>query len=294
MTWQLFSYFALAALILWAVGAVAAWRHNTWLARAATITGLAVFGTFIALMWVSLERPPLRTMGETRLWYSFFLPLVGLVVYARWRYRWILTFSTVMATVFVCVNLFKPEIHDKTLMPALQSPWFAPHVIIYMFAYALLGAAFVMAVYLLFFKRRRRPRPRCRDVAHRPAGAHRLGIHDSGHDFRCPVGQGSLGALLVVGPQRNVGPHHLVGLSGVPAFALALSPKGRPRHCCCSWRHLCCCKCAGGASTTCHRPKARAFTPTLPDTRPPQPILPQPIGYSHYFDYFCTSKMSER
>ena len=36
-------------------------------------------------------------------------------------------------------------------MPALQSPWFAPHVIVYMFAYALLGAATVMAVYLLFF-----------------------------------------------------------------------------------------------------------------------------------------------
>ena len=26
-------------------------------------------------------------------------------------------------------------------MPALQSPWFAPHVIIYMFSYAILGAA---------------------------------------------------------------------------------------------------------------------------------------------------------
>ncbi len=40
-------------------------------------------------------------------------------------------------------------------MPALQSPWFAPHVIVYMFAYAMLGAATVMAVYLLWFKRRR-------------------------------------------------------------------------------------------------------------------------------------------
>ena len=38
-------------------------------------------------------------------------------------------------------------------MPALQSPWFAPHVIVYMFAYALLGAATLMAVYLLFFKK---------------------------------------------------------------------------------------------------------------------------------------------
>jgi ABC-type transport system involved in cytochrome c biogenesis permease subunit len=75
------------------------------------------------------------------------------MVYSRWKYKWILTFSTILATVFICVNLFKPEIHSKTLMPALQSPWFAPHVIVYMFAYALLGAATVMALYLLFFKK---------------------------------------------------------------------------------------------------------------------------------------------
>ena len=36
--------------------------------------------------------------------------------------------------------------HNKTLMPALQSPWFAPHVIVYMFAYALFGAAALLAL----------------------------------------------------------------------------------------------------------------------------------------------------
>ena len=91
--------------------------------------------------------------GETRLWYSFFLPLAGLIVYSRWHYKWILPFSCLLATVFVGINIFKPEIHSKTLMPALQSPWFAPHVIVYMMSYALLGAAMVMAVYLLFVKK---------------------------------------------------------------------------------------------------------------------------------------------
>ena len=104
-------------------------------------------------MWISLERPPLRTMGETRLWYAAFLPLAGILVYMRWRYKWILSFSWVLSAVFICVNIFKPEIHNKTLMPALQSPWFAPHVIVYMFAYALLGAATVMSVYILWRKR---------------------------------------------------------------------------------------------------------------------------------------------
>ena len=153
MSWEHFIFFAIASVLLWAVGAWAAWRNKTTIAYTATVFGLLVFFTFILSMWISLERPPLRTMGETRLWYSFFLPLAGLIVYSRWKYKWILSFSTVLALVFICVNLFKPEIHDKTLMPALQSPWFAPHVIVYMFAYAVLGAAAVMAIYLLFIKK---------------------------------------------------------------------------------------------------------------------------------------------
>ena len=154
MTWNHFPYFALVAVLLWAVGAYAAWKDKKTLTLSATTAGLLVFFGYIVAMWVSLERPPLRTMGETRLWYSLFLPFAGMVVYLRWRYKWILSFSTILATVFIVVNVVKPEIHNKTLMPALQSPWFAPHVIVYMFAYALLGAATVMAIYLLFVKKR--------------------------------------------------------------------------------------------------------------------------------------------
>jgi len=153
MTWSLFIWFAAVAVLLWAAGAVCAWKGRLALVYTFTLAGIAVFFAFILGMWISMERPPLRTMGETRLWYSFFLPVAGIIVYSRWRYKWILTFSTLLSVVFICVNLFKPEIHSKALMPALQSPWFAPHVIVYMFSYALLGAATVMAVYLLFFKR---------------------------------------------------------------------------------------------------------------------------------------------
>ncbi len=153
MSWEHFIYFAIVAVVLWAAGAFAAWKDKRRMAYTVTIIGLAVFFAFIVGIWLSLHRPPLRTMGETRLWYSFFLPLAGFLVYSRWHYKWILTFSTILATVFVCVNILKPEIHSTTLMPALQSPWFAPHVIVYMFAYAMLGAAAVMAAYLLFFKK---------------------------------------------------------------------------------------------------------------------------------------------
>ena len=148
-------YFALPAVFCWGLGAMAAYRPGKSLQVVLwTVAGLAIFMAFIVGMWVSLERPPLRTMGETRLWYSFFLPVAGIITYIRWRYKWILSFSTVMSLVFICINLFKPEIHNKTLMPALQSPWFAPHVIVYMFAYAMLGAGAVVAVYLLVRSRK--------------------------------------------------------------------------------------------------------------------------------------------
>lgn len=154
MIWNYFWIFALTAVMLWTAGAAAAWKQCRSFAFAATGAGLLVFFAYILIMWITLQRPPLRTMGETRLWYSLFLPLAGIVVYSRWRYQWILTFSTLLATVFICVNLFRPEIHSRTLMPALQSPWFAPHVIVYMMSYALLGAAMVMAVWLLFFRKK--------------------------------------------------------------------------------------------------------------------------------------------
>ncbi len=155
MMWDSFIWFALAALILWAAGAFFAWKGNSKLVYLFTLSGIAVFFSFILWMWIALERPPMRTMGETRLWYSFFMPVAGIIVYSRWRYKWILSFSTLMALVFICVNLLKPEIHSKAIMPALQSPWFAPHVIVYMFSYALLGAATLMALYMLCIRRDR-------------------------------------------------------------------------------------------------------------------------------------------
>lgn len=158
MVWADLIYFALVATMCWVAGAVLAFRsRRVWPAVMMSTIGSAVFFAFIVGMWLSLERPPMRTMGETRLWYSFFLSIAGIIVYARWRYKWILSFSTLMSVVFICVNLFKPEIHSKSLMPALQSPWFVPHVIVYMFSYALLGAVAIFALYLWLRSSRREP-----------------------------------------------------------------------------------------------------------------------------------------
>ena len=146
MSWDLFIWFGSVAVLMSAVGSVfsAVGRRTpaVWLISG----GIMILLTFIIGLWISLGRPPLRTMGETRLWYSFFALVSGLFTYCRWKYRWILPFSTVLATVFVVINILRPEIHDQTLMPALQSPWFIPHVTVYMFSYSVLGCAFLLAL----------------------------------------------------------------------------------------------------------------------------------------------------
>lgn len=152
ITWNNFDWFALLSIALWGSGAAFALfskERNRW-AILLTLMGTLVFAVFIAGFWIYLQRPPLRTMGETRLWYSFFMGISGLLTYIRWKYPWILSFSTVVGTVFALINILKPEIHDQSLMPALQSPWFIPHVTIYMFSYSVLGCAFILSCMGLF------------------------------------------------------------------------------------------------------------------------------------------------
>lgn len=148
MNWNDFIYFAVGAVALWATGSLMAWKPAL---RTASLlvfaAGTAVFLAFIIALWTSLGRPPMRTLGETRLFYSLFVSVVGWSVYLRWKYQWIPTFATILATVFIIINIVKPQIHDQALMPALQSFWFVPHVIVYMFSYALMGCALLMLLY---------------------------------------------------------------------------------------------------------------------------------------------------
>ena len=147
--WSIFPWFAVATALLAIAASVLALCNRRMAAIIASILSAVVLSGFVALLWLVLERPPMRTMGETRLWYSLFLLVAGVATYARWRFRWVLSFSALLSTVFMVINCLRPELHDKGLMPALQSAWFMPHVAVYMFSYALLGVATLVALYYL-------------------------------------------------------------------------------------------------------------------------------------------------
>ncbi|MFI3331530.1 MAG: cytochrome c biogenesis protein CcsA [Rikenellaceae bacterium] len=153
MTWSEFLYFASLSSLLWLSSAVLIYRKPK-LANVLNIMGIANLVCFIVLFWISLQRAPMRTMGETRLWYSLFISLVGYLWYIRLGYKWLLSYSSCVATVFLIVNMLKPELHSQNLMPALQSPWFIPHVSSYILSYAMFGAACIGAIICLLNKNR--------------------------------------------------------------------------------------------------------------------------------------------
>jgi ABC-type transport system involved in cytochrome c biogenesis permease subunit len=164
MTWIDFPLYSTITASLWFLGIVLLLISYKKLilfkfAQLFFIVGWLTLILFVAKLWIELERPPMRTLGETRLWYATFLPFVGFVTYIRWKFKWFLAYSILMATLFLVINYLHPETYSKTLMPALQSPWFIPHVLVYLFSYAVLAASSIVAVKGLYdyFKGNNKP-----------------------------------------------------------------------------------------------------------------------------------------
>lgn len=114
------------------------------------LLGWATMIAFTVGLWMSLERPPFRTLAETRLWYGLFISSIGIVLYYRWRLPLMLAYTLLMALLFLFLNYLNPDTFDKTLMPALQSPWFIPHVVVYIVGYAFLGFSSLIGIYGLY------------------------------------------------------------------------------------------------------------------------------------------------
>jgi len=158
--WNEFIYFATVAIAFWVIGAtlsiVSTIKGSVVLKRISLVVysfGLLLFGLFIALYWISIGHTPMRSMAETRVWYSFFISLFGVVIFAKYPYPFVLPFTSIMASVFSILNIVKPELQSQGLPPALQSGWFLPHVSIYMIAYAITAIALIFGVVSLVDKK---------------------------------------------------------------------------------------------------------------------------------------------
>ncbi len=152
MIWHFFPWVAGCVMLLWILGQGLAWSrpHSPGMQRFAE--GLIWLGTggmtaWLVVLWIVLERPPLRTLGETRLWYAVLLPWLGLGLARYWNIGWLRPYSLGMACMFLGISLAHPDAYDQTLMPALQSIWFVPHVTVYIIGYVMLAACALVAVH---------------------------------------------------------------------------------------------------------------------------------------------------
>ena len=88
---------------------------------------------------------------------GIFLMLAGALCLIGMKYvpkRWWVLLAAFLLTVFFTFLTVSRMGHSaKNPMPALQSPWFIPHLIVYMAGYAMLAMAALMAVCQLFFRK---------------------------------------------------------------------------------------------------------------------------------------------
>ena len=86
--------------------------------------------------------------------YMMLAGTVLLVLYTRWRMKRLLPIGVLLVVALAIVSYLIP-VFRSNLVPALQSPWFYPHILVYIVCYSLMGVAAVIAIYGLI----KRPLP---------------------------------------------------------------------------------------------------------------------------------------
>ena len=88
---------------------------------------------------------------------GIFLMLSGAVSLLFFRQapqrKWVLLSALLLTGFFTFLTISRMGPSAKALPPALQSPWFIPHLVVYMAGYALLATATVLSVYQLIRKK---------------------------------------------------------------------------------------------------------------------------------------------
>jgi len=121
------------------------------LKRGKTALALFVLGWLVNLAvfiinWVIAKNPPFGNMYHV----MSFLPLCLLPLYIYVKYfqdlDWLMGFFSCAAFITLTGTFFMGHEITWNRMPALQSPWFVPHVSTYILSYSLAGVAFLLAI----------------------------------------------------------------------------------------------------------------------------------------------------
>jgi cytochrome c-type biogenesis protein CcsB len=142
-----------AAMALYA----AAWKSTrkvvaqagTAVMLAALVMNAAVF----VLRWHEAGRAPLKSLFESLVFFALCIAIVYVFFEMIYRTRAFGVPATLLAFGCLVYALTKWDAEIVKLPPALQSPWFVPHVMVYFVGYAAVAIAFALAVIQLLAPR---------------------------------------------------------------------------------------------------------------------------------------------
>jgi len=135
----------------------AAWRSTKALVgRAATglmAAGLVLNAAVIVQRWIEADRAPFKSLFESLVFFSFCIALVYVFFELIYRTRVFGVPAAALALGCLGYALAKWDAEIVKLPPALQSPWFVPHVMVYFVGYAAVTIAFALAIIQLLAPR---------------------------------------------------------------------------------------------------------------------------------------------
>lgn len=112
-------------------------RLNAAMSLGAAGAGWAALCAVIALGWISMERPPFKTFHETFVLLTWCMGFIALACGVLHRKSWLFSLAGACCAGILLWALLNPDLEESLLPPALQSPWFVPHVTVYFFGYSL-------------------------------------------------------------------------------------------------------------------------------------------------------------
>lgn len=154
MNWQLFPLFAMLSVTFWLAAVIFLYVIKKYKNLSLLLFSTATASLFLygISLWISLERPAIRTTAEIRLWFAIFVSLLGIIQYLFWKNKLILSVTSFVGVIFVVLDYFHPDSFDKTLMPELHSQWLIPHVISFLLGFSLLLLSALFALFGLIKK----------------------------------------------------------------------------------------------------------------------------------------------
>lgn len=108
--------------------------------------GWACLSAVIALGWMALERPPFKSFFETYLLLAWCLATIAMGSAAVASRSVLFSLACAASAGVVLWAVINPDLETALLPPALQSPWFVPHVTVYFFGYGMVLLAGLLAL----------------------------------------------------------------------------------------------------------------------------------------------------